>query len=625
MSASSVRAGKAFVEITANDSDFQRAMKRVQHSTVRLGNMMRQMGSGLAVAGGVMGLPMVMAARQAATFEDALLELKGAAGDLAAGDLARVRDEALRLSKVMGVAPSKLAQAFALLVKAGMPVEDALRGGARAAVEFSRVSGVEATQAAEFMSDAMNVFDISASEAADTLSAAADSSSTSIASMVESFALVASVAKGTGQSLFGLSQGFAALAQYGIKGEEAGTGIKTLLVKLLSPAEDARKALATLGISMGDIVDQTGKLLPLAQLAGVFRKSMEGMDKSARDAMLTNDALVKIFDVRGIRVIQAFADIGEEGFTRIADAMENSRTVSEKFTIAMAGITGSFERLSSAVERLAIGFMVGAGPALKIFAAAAVPVIDAVTFMLTNIPIISPILATMAVAFAGLGVTLLAAGGLLAFVNFGLKGFINLRTTFVMAARAMTSVIGGLSAALAGLRVAMLAIPGWGWALAAIAAAGGIAAWMMSGSGSEPPPQKSGLKRDDLKAPLGADGVAAPPNAKPRGEGVGTFAGMVAAQLGIGPSLSAAEETAQNTGRIADGVEQLVQQSAIPNANRLQAAMAGATPAVASGVAARADGDLLSASERAAMAAEQSRDYLRALLERSRTGGLAFA
>lgn len=625
MSASSVRAGKAFVEITANDSDFQRAMKRVQHSTVRLGNMMRQMGSGLAVAGGVMGLPMVMAARQAATFEDALLELKGAAGDLAAGDLARVRDEALRLSKVMGVAPSKLAQAFALLVKAGMPVEDALEGGARAAVEFSRVSGVEATQAAEFMSDAMNVFDISASEAADTLSAAADSSSTSIASMVESFALVASVAKGTGQSLFGLSQGFAALAQYGIKGEEAGTGIKTLLVKLLSPAEDARKALATLGISMGDIVDQTGKLLPLAQLAGVFRKSMEGMDKSARDAMLTNDALVKIFDVRGIRVIQAFADIGEEGFTRIADAMENSRTVSEKFTIAMAGITGSFERLSSAVERLAIGFMVGAGPALKVFAAAAVPVIDAVAFMLTNIPIISPILATMAVAFTGLGVTLLAAGGLLAFVNFGLKEFINFRTTFVMAARAMTSAIGNLSAALAGLRVAMLAIPGWGWALAAIAAAGGIAAWMMSGSGSEPPPQKSGLKRDDLKAPLGADGVGAPPNAKPRGEGVGTFAGMVAAQLGIGPSLSAAEETAQNTGRIADGVEQLVQQSAIPNANRLQAAMAGATPAVASGVAARADGDLLSASERAAMAAEQSRDYLRALLERSRTGGLAFA
>lgn len=450
MSVSSVRAGRAFVEITANDSDFQRAMKRVQHSTVRLGNMMRQMGSGLAVAGGVMGLPMVLAARQAATFEDALLELKGAAGDLAAGDLSQVRDEAIRLSKVMGVSPTKLAQAFALLVKAGMPVKDALEGGARAAVEFSRVSGVEATQAAEFMSDAMNVFDISASEAADTLSAAADSSSTSIASMVESFALVASVAKGTGQSLFGLSQGFAALAQYGIKGEEAGTGIKTLLVKLLSPAEDARKALATLGISMGDIVDQTGKLLPLAQLAAVFRKSMEGMDKSAREAMLTNDALVKIFDVRGIRVIQAFADIGEDGFARIADAMENSRTVSEKFQIAMSGITGSFEKMWSAVERLSIAFMVGAAPALSAFAAAAVPVMDVLSFLLTSIPVISPLLATTAVALTGLGVALLSTGALLGFVNFGLKAFINFSSTFTLAARAMTSVIGNLSAALAG-------------------------------------------------------------------------------------------------------------------------------------------------------------------------------
>lgn len=626
MSAGAVRAGKAFVEITANDTDFQRGLKRVQHSVVRLGNVMRQVGSGMAIAGGAMGLPMILAARQAATFQDALLELQGAVSDITPDQMKAVREESLRLSRAMGVAPEKIAQSFTLLIKAGMGVEDALRGGAKAATEFARVSGVEAADAAEFMKVAMNVFGISATQAADTLSAAADSSETSIASMVESFALVASVAKGTGQSLFGLSQGLAVLARYGIKGEEAGTGIKTLLVKLLAPAKDAKDALATLGLSMESLVDQTGKLLPLAQLAGVFRKALGGMGKEARDAMLANEALVKVFDVRGIRVIQAFSDIGEEGFNNIATAMESSRTVSEKFSIAMSGITGSFERLYSAVQRMAIAFMVGAAPALSAFAAAAVPVMDFMAFIFTQVPIISPILAGMAVGLFGVGLAALGAGAMLGFMNFGLKNIINFRTTFVMAVRAMTSVIGNFSRALVGLRVAMLAIPGWGWALAALAAAGGAAAWMMSGSGSTAKGKGSGIKRDANRDPLAnpmGGGMAA--QAKARGEALGTFSAAVASQLGIGPALTAADETAANTGRMADGVDALVRQgeARIPNAEALQAGMAA--PGVRGGVAARSDRDLISMSERAAIAAEESRTYLRQLVEKARDGGLAFA
>jgi TP901 family phage tail tape measure protein len=587
---------------------------------------MRQVGSGMAIAGGAMGLPMVLAARQAATFEDALLELQGAVSDITPDQMRAVREEAIRLSRAMGVAPEKIAQSFTLLIKAGMGVEDALRGGAKAATEFARVSGVEAADAAEFMKVAMNVFGISATQAADTLSAAADSSETSIASMVESFALVASVAKGTGQSLFGLSQGLAVLARYGIKGEEAGTGIKTLLVKLLAPAKDAKDALATLGLSMESLVDQTGKLLPLAQLAGVFRKALGGMGKEARDAMLANEALVKVFDVRGIRVIQAFSDIGEEGFNNIATAMESSRTVSEKFSIAMSGITGSFERLYSAVQRMAIAFMVGAAPALSAFAAAAVPVMDFMAFIFTQVPIISPILAGMAVGLFGVGLAALGAGAMLGFMNFGLKNIINFRTTFVMAVRAMTSVIGNFSRALVGLRVAMLAIPGWGWALAALAAAGGAAAWMMSGSGSTAKGKGSGIKRDANRDPLAnpmGGGMAA--QARARGEALGTFSAAVASQLGIGPALTAADETAANTGRMADGVDALVRQgeARMPGAAALQAGMV--PPGVRGGVAARSDRDLVSMSERAAIAAEESRTYLRQLVEKARDGGLAFA
>jgi TP901 family phage tail tape measure protein len=664
MSASAVRAGKTFVEISANDTDFQRGLKRVQHGVVRMGLIMKQLGSGMAIAGGVMGLPMLLAAQNASAFEDALLELKGSAKEVDASQLKRVSDEAIRLSRAMGVAPEKIAQSFTLLIKAGMTVEEALAGGARAAVEFSRVSGVETEQAAEFMKVAMNVFGVSATEAADTLSAAADSSETSIAAMVESFALVASVAKSTGQSLFGLSQGMAALARFGIKGEEAGTGLKTFLVKLLAPADDAKQALATLGISMGDLVDTTGTLLPLAQIAEVFADKLKGMGHEARAAMLANEALVKVFDVRGIRVINAFTLLGRDGFDDLADKMEISRTVAEKFRIAMSGISGAFEKLYSAVGRLTIAFMVGAAPALKLFASVAAPVMDFVSWLLTNVPVVSPILVTLAGSLLGVGLAALGAAGLLALLNFGLKGIIGMQASYAAAVGSMTLITGGFTKALIALRAAMFAIPGWGWALAAIAAAGGLAAWMLT-TGSDPPSESSGIQRDQNRKPLGGDVVAEP--VKNRSEGLGTFSALVAKQLGIGPALSAQERTAKNTGEMVDLMHQLIGDSeniangqnttsgvnglfdlqdflgggpdapigsqspaaprndatSIPLAATLQSGME--PPGLRGGVAARSDRDLVSASERSAIAAEESRNYLRQLVERSKTGGMAFA
>jgi len=645
-SASAVRAGRAFVEITANDTHFQRTLKKTQHSIVRLSSTLKRAGTGLAIAGGAMGVPMLLAAQSTATFQDALLELQGAVSDITPEQMAAVREESLRLSKSMGIAPTKIAQAFTLLIKAGMGVEEALAGAGRAAVEFAQVSGVDAAQAAEFMKVAMNVFGLSAQQAADTLSAAADSSETSIASMIESFALVASVAKGTNQSLFGLSQGLAILARYGIKGEEAGTGIKTLLVKLLAPTNDAKEALAQLGLSMESLVDNQGKLLPLAQIAEIFAESMKGMDASAREAMLTNEALVKVFDVRGIRVIHAFAEQGEAGFNRVAEAMENSRTVSQKFEIAMSGLTGVGNALFAVVERLAIAFSDRYfTAAVRVAAQAVIPIIDAMSWLLTSVPVLSPILASVSGAMVTIGVAALGAGAMLQFVNFGLRGYIGFAATATLMTRAFSVAVGGLTAALVGLRAVMQAIPGWGWALAAITALGGLAYWMSTASTQADAASKSGIMRDANRPPMAGQGAAGMAGAQPglgAGDSASTFSGQIASRLVFGPSLTAAQETADNTGRMADGIDELVQAtmrgeavgedslqafaaagaaaleaqvSTIPQVSAIRGGIKALSPVMAGGVAARSDRDLLSASERTALASETTAALMRQMLQ----------
>jgi TP901 family phage tail tape measure protein len=409
----------------------------------------------------------------------------------------------------------------------------------------------------------MNVFGVTAETAVNTLSAAADSSSTSIAQMVESFSAVASAAAPTGQTIFGVSQALAVLAGQGMKGAEAGTGLKTVLMKLLAPTKEAKEALAVLGLQQEQFVDGAGKMLPIAQVAEIIADAMGDMSDEGREAMMANEALIKVFDTFGIRAIFAFASAGKKGFAEVAEAMEESRTVSQKFEIAMSGLTGVGNALFAVVERLAIAFSDRYfTAAVRVAAQAVIPIIDAMSWLLTSVPVLSPILASVSGAMVTIGVAALGAGAMLQFVNFGLRGYIGFAATATLMTRAFSVAVGGLTAALVGLRAVMQAIPGWGWALAAITALGGLAYWMSTASTQADAASKSGIMRDANRPPMAGPGAAGMAGAQPglgTGDSASTFSGQIASRLVFGPSLTAAQETADNTGRMADGIDELVQ------------------------------------------------------------------
>jgi len=631
--ASAIKAGKAYVEISADDTKFQAAVKRVHNRMAALSQTLRQTGTTLALGGAALGLPMVLAARKAAEFENALLELKGSVSDISPKQLEAVRNESIRMSKAMGVAPAKIAQSFALLVKAGMSVEEAMAGAAQSAVEFGRVSGVEAQQAATFMKVSMNVFGTSASEAVDTLSAAADASETDIAHMVEAFGLVGSAGKTFDQTLFGVAQGFAALARYGIQGEEAGTGIKVLLSRLVAPSQEAEKALGRLGLSVASFRDVDGKLLPMVQIVGLLSDAMKGMSVDARSAIMADKALVDVFGDRGIKVIGAFADMGVEGFERLAQEMESQRTVAEKFKIMMEGITGAFERMQSAIERLSIAFGTGLSPALAVASHGIAMVIDLLSWLLGGIPILSPILAALTASAVGLGVAMVSVGWALTAVNFGIRGFIKAGPAFQAVSAVMSRAAAGLTASLTALRVAFLALPLFGQIAAVLAvgaAAGAGVAYMMSGTKGQQKAaaKKGGIKRDEFRQAL-EQPMAAGADKPARGDTIGTFAGGIAGQLGIGPKLGNEAKIADATGRTADGVEQLVAMSrptggrSVPSATALARGVSNPSPAIG-GVAASSERELVSVSERTAIATEKAVAILRQILQQQPSGA-AFA
>jgi len=671
-----VRAGRTFVEVLMDDTQFRAAMTRVEQRMVKLSRSLKTMGASMAATGAVMGLPMVLAAKQAAKFEDALLELKAAEKSITPDALKRVRDEAISLSKALGESPETVMQAFTLLIKAGMTVEDAINGVAKSAVQFSRVSGVSAEEAATFMKTAMNMFGVTAAEAVDTLSAAADSTEATMAGLVEAFGLVGAVAAGTNQTLFGTAQAIAALAKSGIHGEEAGTGIKVFLSRLIAPSGEATEALARLGLTVEMFRDKAGDLLPLSQMVEILNKQLGHLSHDTLDKIMRDDAIVRVFGDRGIKVMKTFAVLGKAGMEEVAIAMERSRSVSEKHQIVMAGLTGTFLRLQNSVKLMAIAFMEGGTPALKKFADAAIPVMDSISSLLTSVPAISPALATMAAALFGVGIVATGLGFAVQFVAYGLSGLALLKPIIVAALGVISTAVYGLAAAFTVLRAVVERFP--------VASILGFGAFGLAAMGAMVATRKVGAKAGDAAAVGGAAGDPAKikrdqnrdPLAQPgkqgagmasgdRGKSLGTFAAAVASQMGIGPALSSQDQMVNFAAMTAANTEELVKQSMvipqqiaaeifksignvtptlpfgpkppvqgpdglfnvpgakIPAAADLQAGMNA--PGVRGGVGARNNGDLVSASERAAIAAEESRNYLRQLVEKSANGGLAFA
>jgi len=570
--AAGIRAGGAYVEIFARDGAFNQAMNRVQSKLRAVAQTMQRAGTGMSLAGLGLGMPLVQAARQAASFEDALLGMRAAAG-LTETQVKKMADEAKRLSADMGAAPEAIATAFMELAKAGMSVEEVLAGAGKSAVEFSRVSGVDAERAAVFMKTAMNLFGVSAQEAADTLSAAADSSETSIANMIESFSQVGSVGKTFGQSLFGISQAMAALAKSNIMGEEAGTAIKTMLTRLVAPTQDAQEALARLGLTMFDFRDQAGNLLPLQQIVGVFEKVQQRMGNDAFSKILSDAALVDVFEQRGIKVISALTNIGQKGLAEIGKQMQGSTPVAEKFKIVMSGISGQFERLSSGVKRVSIAF----GEAISGPLAKTTDVLLQIMEALARLIEVAP---GVAVAAAAIAAGLVAVGTAAILASIGLKGL-----------AVIVSPGGIIAAAVVMLGTYVAKQQGWlddleetGMRVQAIWKKVGIyiaaafdaevssqidtllkqvdddlAQWKKKHQADKQRQQtENALRPDAFRKPLEGKPPVAAGDGKRNVVSAGTFGSAVG--LGIGPQLAdPMKQVEQNTKKTAEGIEKIVQ------------------------------------------------------------------
>ena len=494
MSAGRVRQGGVFVEIGADARKFFATLDKINKSVGKVGASIAGVGGRVAGIGAAMAAPFVAAAAAGSRFQDVMLNVQASTGATTA-QLDQIRKAAMSMSQALGVGPTEAAAGFLELLKAGMSVEQVLGGAGQAAIAFAKVGGMAVADAAVVMADAMNVFKVSGDTAANTLSAAADASSTSIEGIAQAFAQVSAVAGLANQSIQDTAASLAVLANAGIKGSDAGTSLKTMLMRLMAPAEDAVGALSSVGLSVQSFRNADGTMKPMVEIIRTLSVALEGMDQAAKD-----DIFRRIFGQDAIRAAAVMTSAGVEGFNAMRDGMAGAMTVGDKYATMASGLSGAMATLMAAMERLAIAISDAIGPSLMALVAPISDIINGVSLMVTRNEALVASIAKGVAVFGAVGAALVGVGSSLQLVSFGMGGLLKTASLVVAPIVGLITTLAGLVAsfvsATAGViaysaaSVAAAVASGTAWAIAnapllalvaVLAAAGGYVFYLLGG------------------------------------------------------------------------------------------------------------------------------------------------
>ncbi|WP_337544816.1 phage tail tape measure protein [Megasphaera sp.] len=319
--------------------------------------------SGMA-AGAMAGLPVQAAGfagigygvfdavKNYSDFTAQLSQIKAVTG-LDAEAMDAVKEKALELGAETQFSSTEAAQGMTELLKAGVSVKDVLGDASQAALDLAAAGELSLPEAAEIMSTAMNAFHMDdATHAADVLVGAANASATGVEELKYSLSAVSAVAAGVGMSFDDTNTALAVFANNGLKGSDAGTSLKTMLMNLSPQTKQATEEMQKLGLLTDEgtskFFDQEGHLRSLSDIAGLLQDSMSGLTDEEK-----MNALNTMFGSDAIRGGMILLREGAKGVKDMNAAMKDI-TAHETAKVAMDNLRGSLLRLKSAWENLTI-------------------------------------------------------------------------------------------------------------------------------------------------------------------------------------------------------------------------------------------------------------------------------
>ncbi|GAB7069782.1 phage tail tape measure protein [Mycobacterium hodleri] len=279
-------------------------------------------------------------------YDKALNEMQGVT-NATGQQMAAVSAKARQLgtdNTLAGVSASDAATAMGVLAKGGFDVQQSM-DGVRGTLQLATAAQISAAQAAEIQADALHTFQLGAGEAgnvADYLANVANASTADISDLAVGLAQGGAVANGFGLSIQDTISALGMFANFGIKGSDAGTLMKTSMQSITDQGAPAQGAILELGLQLYDTQGKfVGYSSMMEQVAAASQRMSEQQFQAATNVLFGSDAM------RGSMVA---ANGGTKAFKEMYDAVGQSGGAARMAAAQMQGIPGVIETVSNTAE-----------------------------------------------------------------------------------------------------------------------------------------------------------------------------------------------------------------------------------------------------------------------------------
>lgn len=347
------------VKLEATVAGYNRAMGSATQSTKGLErqvnnthNAARRGFSGMAKAAGLgsigvtgaLGAIVVSSVKSAAAFDVTMRQIAVATG-APASSIKSLSALALKMGQDTIFSAQDAGAAMLELAKGGLN-EAQIRAGALAStLTLASAGGLDLASAAGYVVQGLSTFNLDASKAADVaaaLAGGANASTASVQDMGMALSQVGPGAKLAGLSLQETTGVLAAFAQNGIKGSDAGTSLKTMLMRLVPQTAQQATAMERLHLKF---TDAKGSFLGIDQIAQQLQDHLGKLSEAQRTS-----ALNTIFGSDAARAASVLMKEGAKGVRDYTRATSDKTQADKLAAAATSGTAGALSQLSGSID-----------------------------------------------------------------------------------------------------------------------------------------------------------------------------------------------------------------------------------------------------------------------------------
>ena len=264
------------------------------------------------------------AMKKSIDFDDTMRKVKATSG--ATGDeFNQLRTKALQMGRDTKFTASESAEAMNYMALAGWDTKDMLKG-VGGVMDLAAASGEDLASVSDIVTDNLTAFGMKAKDSthfADVLAQTSSKANTDVRGLGEAFKYAAPVAGALGYSVEDTSIAIGLMSNAGIKGEKAGTALRTMFTNLSKPTKAMKDEMDKLGIS---ITDSNGEMLPMRDVLDQLRGKMGGLSKDQQAA-----AASTIFGKEAMSGALAVINASDEDYKKLTKSIDGSKGASKEW------------------------------------------------------------------------------------------------------------------------------------------------------------------------------------------------------------------------------------------------------------------------------------------------------